>query len=67
MTYTMGLQSLIPQAYGKGDVELCGLYLNRGVLTTFLIFSPLVVPVYFLSFQFLTGVLGIEEAIALEA
>lgn len=41
MTFAMGLHQVLPQAYGSGELRLCGAYLNRMQIAIASIFIPL--------------------------
>ncbi len=40
------VETLVSQAYGSGELRICGTYLNRGRLINTLFFLPLVVLIY---------------------
>lgn len=46
--YTMGLQNVVPQAFGSGEFEIIGIYLNRMIILTLCIFAPLLIPLQFI-------------------
>ena len=39
------MDSLVPHAYGRGDLELCGVYLNRGRLFVLVASIPITVAI----------------------
>ena len=41
------VETLVSQAYGAGQLRLCGIYLNRGRLINTIILVPLLVMLYF--------------------
>ena len=41
------MDSLVPQAYGRGDLELCGVYLNRGRLFVIVASLPILVAILY--------------------
>ena len=41
------MDSLVPQAYGRGDLELCGVYLNRGRLFVLIGSLPILVAILY--------------------
>ena len=63
--YCLCLQNLIPQAFGSKNYELCGFYLNRVLITSTLIFVPILIPIQFSEHLFLW--LGLGDEIAREA
>ena len=42
--YMLGLQNLIPQAYGANNLKLCGAFLNRKIVSATAIFTPFLIP-----------------------
>lgn len=48
VTFCLGLNNLIPQAFGAQNYKLCGAYLNRMLIVSTMIFSPFLVPIMFL-------------------
>ena len=41
MKMNRAMDSLVPHAYGKGDLELCGVYLNRGRILLLVLSIPI--------------------------
>lgn len=41
------LDTLVSQAFGAGDLKMCGTYLNRGRVISAIAFVPLAVTLYF--------------------
>lgn len=50
--FILGLNNILPQAYGAGQHKLCGAYLNRMLICVILLFTPLVVPMMFSDYVF---------------
>ena len=50
--FALCLMNLIPQAYGAQNYRLCGAYLNRCIICTLLIFTPLLAPLMFVNYLF---------------
>lgn len=44
LCFTLGLSQLIPQAYGSGNFQLCGAYLNRMIIVVTMLFGPFLIP-----------------------
>ncbi len=49
IAFASGLDTMIPQSFGKRDFRMCGIYLNRGILILFLVGIPLYTAVMFAS------------------
>ena len=62
--YASALTNLIPQAYGSKKYEIIGVYLNRMLILTVCIFTPLLVPLWFVQYLFETFV---EKRVAILA
>lgn len=54
-----GLDTLIPQSFGKGELRMCGTYANRGIVALSLVSVPLYTAV--VCSQFFVKYVGIEE------
>ena len=52
LCFTLGLQQVIPQAYGAKQYELCGAYLNRMLIVVTVIFVPFLIPIQFIYYFF---------------
>ena len=46
--FCFGLSNVVPQAFGANNFKLCGAYLNRTLITSAMIFVPLLVPLMFI-------------------
>ena len=46
-SYSAGLQNVIPQAYGAKKYEAIGIYINRMLVLSALIFVPLLIPLFY--------------------
>ena len=55
------VETLVAQAYGAGDLRICGVYLNRGRMIDTVITIPLIFLVY--SSKFLVTELGTDERV----
>ena len=62
--YASALTNLIPQAYGSKNYEMIGVYLNRMLVLTVCIFTPILVPLWFSNYFF---ELFVEKRVALMA
>jgi len=45
--FCMGLNTILPQAYGAKNYKLCGAYLNRMLIVSTLIFTPILIPLHY--------------------
>eukprot|EP00347_Sterkiella_histriomuscorum_P010943 403374339 len=53
ISFCGSLDTLISQAYGQQDFRLCGIYLNRQLYLTTMIFIPLSIPLWFCEYGFI--------------
>ena len=62
ISFVSGMDTLIPQSFGKKDYSMCGVYMNRGIVIFTVIGIPLNIVVLF-STQIL-GALSVERSMA---
>ncbi|CDW84612.1 na+-driven multidrug efflux pump [Stylonychia lemnae] len=53
ISFCGSLDTLISQAFGQKDFRLCGIYLNRQLYLTTLVYIPLAIPLWFCEYGFL--------------
>jgi len=58
--FASGLDSLIPQSFGKKDYQMCGIYLNRGLVMLGILGIPLYIAMLFSSK--IMKLIGIEDS-----
>ena len=49
----LSLQSVLPQAYGSGNIELCGVFLNRCRFLVTIIYIPLLLLIFNIKFLYM--------------
>ncbi len=49
LAFASGLDTLIPQSFGKQDYQMCGIYLNRGIVFLTILGAPLYLLILFAS------------------
>ena len=62
MCFTLGLVYVIPQAYGAGNMKLCGAFMNRMIIVSTFIFAPMLIPIQFI--KYLIVAMGQNEDIS---